>query len=180
MLEVLDTAGQEGYIALRDRIRDGEGFVLVYSISSQSSFACIQKFHHRIQQVKESNGSTFCSAPVMLVGNKCDRTTEREVSYQEGSTLAHELGCGFVEASAKHCVNVDKAFYDVVRELRRQRQRQRQGFSGSIKSGIRKKNRREEQREQRQESLRGQNSDVGKITNATWFNDMSCTPCVIL
>ncbi|KAF2495714.1 ras family protein [Lophium mytilinum] len=140
MLEVLDTAGQEEYIALRDQwIRDGEGFVLVYSISSRSSFARIQKFHHQIQRVKESslsgsptypgsplsassNGSAFGPAPVMLVGNKCDRVTEREVSTQEGSALARELGCDFVEASAKNCVNVEKAFYDVVRQLRRQRQ----------------------------------------------------------
>lgn len=138
MLEVLDTAGQEEYIALRDQwIRDGEGFVLVYSISSRSSFTRIQKFHSQIQRVKEnsvsssptypgsplsasSNGSGG-PAPVMLVGNKCDRVTEREVSTQEGSALAKELGCDFVEASAKNCVNVEKAFYDVVRQLRRQR-----------------------------------------------------------
>ena len=42
MLEVLDTAGQEEYTALRDQwIRDGEGFVLVYSITSRSSLSLI-------------------------------------------------------------------------------------------------------------------------------------------
>lgn len=137
MLEVLDTAGQEEYTALRDQwIRDGEGFVLVYSISSRSSFTRIQKFHHQIQRVKDSSSSNTLSfpgspviqvanngnVPVMLVGNKSDRVTEREVSTQEGHALARELGCEFVEASAKNCVNVEKAFYDVVRLLRRQRQ----------------------------------------------------------
>lgn len=138
MLEVLDTAGQEEYTALRDQwIRDGEGFVLVYSISSRSSFTRIQKFHHQIQRVKESSASSpgfpgspiaqnmvpnNGNVPVMLVGNKSDRVTEREVSTQEGHALARELGCEFVEASAKNCVNVEKAFYDVVRLLRRQRQ----------------------------------------------------------
>ena len=143
MLEVLDTAGQDEYIALRDQwIRDGEGFVLVYSITSRSSFTRIQKFYHQIQRVKESTsagsptgggylGSPLSSpvmggstgpAPVMLVGNKSDRVTEREVSTQEGSALAKELGCDFVEASAKNCINVERAFYDVVRTLRRQRQ----------------------------------------------------------
>ena len=139
MLEVLDTAGQEEYTALRDQwIRDGEGFVLVYSISSRSSFARIQKFHSQIQRVKDSavaGSPTFPGsplsqtmgsvplgpAPVMLVGNKCDRVTEREVSTQEGSALAKSLNCEFVEASAKNCINVEKAFYDVVRQLRRQR-----------------------------------------------------------
>ena len=140
MLEVLDTAGQEEYTALRDQwIRDGEGFVLVYSITSRSSFTRIRKFHSQIQRVKESSSagsptSSYLSspmspvlpgggqAPVMLVGNKSDRVTEREVSTQEGSALAKEMGCDFVEASAKNCINVEKAFYEVVRSLRRQRQ----------------------------------------------------------
>jgi GTPase KRas protein len=161
MLEVLDTAGQEEYIALRDQwIRDGEGFVLVYSISSRSSFARIQKFHSQIQRVKETSlsgsptypgsplsasslGHGFGPAPVMLVGNKCDRVTEREVSTQEGSALAKELGCDFVEASAKNCVNVEKAFYDVVRQLRRQKQgsgrSEKQSKSASRGSGGRGK-----------------------------------------
>jgi hypothetical protein len=57
----------------------------------------------------------------MLVGNNSVRITEREVSTQEGYDLARELGCDFVEASAKNCINVEKAFYDVVRKLRRER-----------------------------------------------------------
>ncbi|KAF2703102.1 ras small monomeric GTPase-like protein RasB [Pleomassaria siparia CBS 279.74] len=166
MLEVLDTAGQEEYIALRDQwIRDGEGFVLVYSISSRSSFARIQKFHHQIQRVKENSMSgsptypgsplttshlsgNFGPAPVMLVGNKCDRVTEREVSTQEGSALAKDLGCDFVEASAKNCVNVEKAFYEVVRQLRRQRHqtghgkpdRQRKSERNTIRGGTLRNN----------------------------------------
>lgn len=142
MLEVLDTAGQEEYTALRDQwIRDGEGFVLVYSITSRSSFTRIQKFHHQIQLVKESassgspTGASYLGSPitapspgmkvpVMLVGNKSDKAIERAVSSQEGSALAKELGCDFVEASAKNCINVEKAFYDVVRLLRQQRQQQ--------------------------------------------------------
>lgn len=144
MLEVLDTAGQEEYTALRDQwIRDGEGFVLVYSITSRSSFTRIHKFHHQIQLVKESastgspTGASYLSSPmssplsgpaarvpVMLVGNKSDKAIERAVSSQEGQALAKELGCEFVEASAKNCINVEKAFYDVVRLLRVQRQQQ--------------------------------------------------------
>ena len=145
MLEVLDTAGQEEYTALRDQwIRDGEGFILVYSITSRNSFTRIQKFHNQVQRVKESghpNSPTGASylptqmntspvyggpVPVMLVGNKSDKHHEREVSSQEGQALARELGCEFVEASAKNCINVEKAFFDVVRQLRRQRQSPKQ------------------------------------------------------
>ncbi|KAL5366394.1 ras family-domain-containing protein [Aspergillus floccosus] len=148
MLEVLDTAGQEEYTALRDQwIRDGEGFVLVYSITSRPSFTRIQKFYNQIKMVKESANSSSPSGasylgspihapagpplpvPVMLVGNKSDKAVERAVSAQEGQALAKDLGCEFVEASAKNCINVEKAFYDVVRMLRQQRQQQQGGRS---------------------------------------------------
>lgn len=142
MLEVLDTAGQEEYTALRDQwIRDGEGFVLVYSITSRSSFSRIEEFSKLIKRVKESvssgspTGATYLSSslnapvttsdgpvPIMLVGNKSDKAVERAVSSQEGFALAKRLGCEFVEASAKNCINVEKAYYDVVRLLRQQRQ----------------------------------------------------------
>jgi GTPase KRas len=58
---------------------------------------------------------------VMLVGNKSDEVTKQEVLTQEGHALAKELGYEFVEASAKNYINVEKAFYDVVRLLSRQR-----------------------------------------------------------
>ena len=62
--------------------------------------------------------------PTMLVGNKSDCVTEREVSTEEGLFLAGAMGMGFVETSAKDCINVEKAFYDVVRMVRRQEQGQ--------------------------------------------------------
>merc|ERR1711939_1205252 len=179
MLEVLDTAGQEEYTALRDQwIRDGEGFVLVYSISSRSSFTRIQRFHNQIQRVKESSASSpsypgspissvapSAPVPIMLVGNKSDRVTEREVSTQEGHALARELGCEFVEASAKNCINVEKAFYDVVRQLRRRR------MQNNIKA--------------MQGSGRGQRAATGgdgpvRDTNRIYRPDKKRTKCTIL
>lgn len=155
MLEVLDTAGQEEYTALRDQwIRDGEGFVLVYSITSRASFSRISKFYSQINMVKESANSGSPSSasylgsplsapsgpplpvPVMLVGNKSDKAVERAVSAQEGQALAKELGCEFVEASAKNCINVEKAFYDVVRMLRNQRMQQQRPQDSRRPTGL--------------------------------------------
>jgi GTPase KRas protein len=125
MLEILDTAGQEEYTALREQwIRDGQGFVLVYSVCNRSSFTKIRKFQREISKVKESIISEFFNlpyAPMMLVGNRCDRAADREVSAEEGYALARELGCEFVEASAKECINVEEAFYDIVRLIRTRR-----------------------------------------------------------
>ncbi|KAK0552118.1 RAS2 protein [Tilletia horrida] len=58
----------------------------------------------------------------MLVGNKCDMVKEREVQEKEGQALANRLGCTFVESSAKTFVNVERAFFTLVRMIRAQRQ----------------------------------------------------------
>ena len=47
----------------------------------------------------------------------------------EGEALANTFGCKFLETSAKSRINVDKAFYDIVREIRRFN-REMQGYSG--------------------------------------------------
>lgn len=46
----------------------------------------------------------------------------------EGENLAKSFGCKFIETSAKSRINVDKAFYDIVREIRRYN-REMQGYS---------------------------------------------------
>ncbi len=54
----------------------------------------------------------------MLVGNKCDKQYEREVSRDEGAALARSFGCDFLETSAKTAHNVERLFMNLVRELR--------------------------------------------------------------
>jgi len=114
-LDVLDTAGQEEYSAMREQyMRTGEGFLLVYSITSRSSFEEIVTFQQQILRVKDKD-----YFPVIVVANKCDLESERQVSQQEGRDLAKQFGCRFIEASAKQRINVDEAFYNLVREIRR-------------------------------------------------------------
>ncbi|KAF4993058.1 hypothetical protein FGRMN_6746 [Fusarium graminum] len=73
MLDILDTAGQEEYIALRDQwIRDCEAVVLIYSISSRSSFSRIKRFYDQVERVRDK------STPICLVGNKSDKLRPEE------------------------------------------------------------------------------------------------------
>ncbi|MDP2435649.1 MAG: GTP-binding protein [archaeon] len=114
LLEILDTAGQEEFTALRDQwIRDCEGFVIIYSITSRSSFEQVSTFKEQVMRVKDAD-----SLPMMLVGNKCDLEMKREVSCQEGQDLARAFGAQFKEASAKTRINVEEVFYDLVRSIR--------------------------------------------------------------
>jgi GTPase KRas protein len=55
----------------------------------------------------------------VLVGNKCDKHHEREVSYAEGEAQATIWGCPFFETSAKTAHNVEEVFATVIRALRR-------------------------------------------------------------
>ncbi|MCJ1369106.1 Ras GTPase [Loxospora ochrophaea] len=115
LLDVLDTAGQEEYSAMREQyMRTGEGFLLVYSITSRQSFEEIMTFQQQILRVKDKD-----YFPIIIVGNKCDLDGERQVSRQEGESLAKSFNCKFIETSAKSRINVDNAFYDIVREIRR-------------------------------------------------------------
>ncbi|KAK3202962.1 hypothetical protein GRF29_154g1322020, partial [Pseudopithomyces chartarum] len=115
LLDVLDTAGQEEYSAMREQyMRTGEGFLLVYSITDRQSFEEIMTFQQQILRVKDKD-----YFPMIVVGNKCDLDGERQVSTQEGQNLARQFGCKFIETSAKSRINVDNAFYDIVREIRR-------------------------------------------------------------
>ncbi|TPX18933.1 uncharacterized protein E0L32_011411 [Thyridium curvatum] len=124
LLDVLDTAGQEEYSAMREQyMRTGEGFLLVYSITSRQSFEEITTFQQQILRVKDKD-----YFPMVVVGNKCDLESEREVTRAEGEQLAKSFGCKFIETSAKSRINVDKAFYDIVREIRRYN-REMQGYS---------------------------------------------------
>ncbi|KAI8867391.1 ras-like protein [Ramicandelaber brevisporus] len=114
-LDVLDTAGQEEYSAMREHyMRTGEGFLLVYSITSRSSFEEVVVFYQQILRVKDRD-----YFPVLLIANKCDLGMERQVTTNEGRELARMIGCRFIETSAKLRVNVDEAFYNMVREIRR-------------------------------------------------------------
>ncbi|CAK7568523.1 MAG: RAS1 protein [Sporothrix epigloea] len=132
LLDVLDTAGQEEYSAMREQyMRTGEGFLLVYSITSRQSFEEITTFQQQILRVKDKD-----YFPMVVVGNKCDLESEREVTRQEGEALARSFGCKFIETSAKSRINVDQAFYDIVREIRRYN-REMQGYStGSGTSNV--------------------------------------------
>jgi len=113
IIEVFDFSGQEEYMSLDQWIRDGDGFLFVYSISSRLTFERIQIFVNQVTKAKEID-----QPPMLLVGNDVDMDTDREVSHEEGLQMATRLGCEFIEASAKTYVNVDRAFYEMVRMIR--------------------------------------------------------------
>jgi len=119
MLDITDTAGQEEYSAMQDQyMRNGEGFLLVYAITSRSSFQEMTALRDKILQVKDE-----ASVPLVICGNKCDLEADRQVSKAEGAELARSFKAPFFETSALSRTNVEEAFFELVREMRRSRQK---------------------------------------------------------
>lgn len=113
-IDILDTAGQEDYAAIRDNyFRSGEGFLCVFSITEDDSFQATQEFREQILRVKNDD-----NIPFLLVGNKCDLHEKRKVTLQEAQGRAQQWGVPYVETSAKTRDNVDKVFFDLMREIR--------------------------------------------------------------
>ncbi len=59
----------------------------------------------------------FEKVPLILVGNKVDLESEREVAGSDGRALAQEWGCPFIETSAKSKSMVDELFAEIVRQM---------------------------------------------------------------
>lgn len=113
VLEILDTAGTEQFASMRDLyIKNGQGFVVVYSITSHQTFLDIKNMKEQIMQVKNTD-----RVPILLVGNKTDLDHQREVATCEGLTLSQLWNCPFTEASAKDKWNVNEVFAEIVREM---------------------------------------------------------------
>merc|ERR1712173_278823 len=84
-------AGTEQFTAMRDLyMKNGQGFVLVYSITAQSTFNDLQDLREQILRVKDTE-----DVPMVLVGNKC----------------------AFMETSAKAKIGVNDVFFDLVRQV---------------------------------------------------------------
>jgi GTPase KRas len=62
-------------------MRTGEGFLLIYSITSRKEFEEAVVIHQQILRVKDRD-----YFPMILVGSHCDQEYEREVG-QEGAAL---------------------------------------------------------------------------------------------
>merc|ERR1712048_434798 len=63
LLDILDTAGQEEYSAMRDQyMRTGEGFLIVFAVNNAKSFEDITAYREQIKRVKDAE-----EVPMVLV-----------------------------------------------------------------------------------------------------------------
>ena len=112
-LQIWDTAGQEMFRTITSSYyRGAHGIVIVYDITDSESFANVKQWLHEINRYASENVNK------LLVGNKCDLESERQVSLEQGKELAESLGLTFVETSAKSNCNVDQVFHKMAADIR--------------------------------------------------------------
>ena len=129
LINVVDTAGQEEYKSLQERwVKNGNGFLVVYSITDMQSFEEIEELVDEISRIKEN-----LEIPLVIVGNKVDLLEERQVSFQKGKSLAEKYEVPFYETSAKEEINNIEIFFQIVREIRRYKCKERRRSSLTLK-----------------------------------------------
>jgi len=104
-LQCWDTAGQDRFRSIvRSYYRGAAGALLVYDITRRESF------EHVSTWLAEARNHADAELVLTLVGNKCDRSADRQVPYEEGHAFAMQNGLSFVETSAVTGHMVDNAF----------------------------------------------------------------------
>ena len=108
VLDIIDTAGEDGYDTLKDQYyRDGEGFLLVYSITSPETLEYVENIQRCIARIKD----TTARIPIVLLGNKCDLESDRAVTVTQGQLAANKFNAAFLECSALTGHNINEAFH---------------------------------------------------------------------
>ena len=125
MFEIIDTAGQEGDLAILDSlIKQANGYLLVYDLTRKDSFNEMKEFRNRILDAKH------CSkVPLVLVGNKLDNKEQREISNDIAQQQADEWNCKLMEVSAKTKNNLENAFIECARMIKLEHLQNRQSNS---------------------------------------------------
>mmetsp|Transcript_15475 Transcript_15475/g.30564 ORF Transcript_15475/g.30564 Transcript_15475/m.30564 type:complete len:214 (-) Transcript_15475:126-767(-) len=111
-LQIWDTAGQERFRTITTAYyRGAMGILLVYDVTDEQSFNNIRNWIRQIQQHAADNVNKI------LIGNKCDMLEKKVIETARGQALADEFGIKFFETSAKNNHNVEKAFFEIARDV---------------------------------------------------------------
>ena len=109
MCQIWDTAGQENFRSItRTYYKDCTCAIIVFDITSRRSFNSVQSWFNDI------NDNCTKNTLVVLVGNKVDLDSKRQVLYEDAVNYANSVGLQYFETSAKNGHNVQKLFDGLV------------------------------------------------------------------
>lgn len=95
----------------RSYYRGAAGALLVYDITRRETF------NHLTTWLEDARQHSNSNMVIMLIGNKSDLDSRREVKKEEGEAFAREHGLVFMETSARTAANVEEAFINTAKEI---------------------------------------------------------------
>lgn len=107
-VELFDTMGLTENSSLPDEYFSMDGWVLVFSLTSRRSLDVVQEIYQKIRE------AGFLSQPIIIVGNKSDLDSQREVSHGEAESVAKSLGVDYIESSARDNLHVAEIFSNLI------------------------------------------------------------------
>lgn len=116
VVNIIDTAGQQEYTALRDQhLKDGKGFLLVFALNSKSSYDEMLQLKEQIIRLKDTK-----KVPFVICANKCDIPEDQfEVDKKAVEEYCNQNKIPYLETSAKENINVIESFHKLVLESRK-------------------------------------------------------------
>jgi len=113
-LQIWDTAGQERFRTITSSYyRGAHGIIVVYDTTDSETFEHVKTWLHEIDRYASENVNK------LLVGNKSDLTTKRQVDTETAKEFAGSLTIPFLETSAKNATNVEDAFMTMAGEIKK-------------------------------------------------------------
>jgi len=115
-VQIWDTAGQERFRAVtRGYYRGAVGALMVYDITKAQTFKNVEKWMQELREYADPD------IAIMLVGNKSDLKSNREVATEDAKAFAKKNGLLYIEASALDGENIKEAFQQTVNAIHEQR-----------------------------------------------------------
>lgn len=94
-------------------MKQGQGFLLVFSITSNSSLNELSELREQIIRIKDDE-----EVPLVIVGNKSDLEEDRAVPRARAFGLSQTWGnAPYYETSARRRANVNEVFVDLCRQI---------------------------------------------------------------
>ncbi|XP_050055931.1 uncharacterized protein LOC114120371 isoform X7 [Aphis gossypii] len=110
-LENRDMAGTEKHCTLENSYRGVHGICIVYDITNLNSLIQLDDWIKHIETFADPN------TVKILIGSKCDDTSNRMISIKEGQIVSKKYGILFFEVSSKTNANIDKLFYTMISKI---------------------------------------------------------------
>ena len=118
LLFLLLSSNQEQFTATRDLyMKNGQTFILLYSITSKSSFDEVVTLREQLLRVKDV--ADLSEVPIILVGTNPELEDDRMVGKEQIQALVAKWEMPFFEVSVKSRAAVEEVYFTAVRLVNR-------------------------------------------------------------